>query len=126
MTRPGLLLRLEALLVLAGSLAVYGAFLHGSWWLFAALFLVPDLSLLGYALREQKALAAAFYNTVHNYILPLIFGAVAWRTGSRLAAELALIWIIHIALDRALGFGLKYREGFKPTHIQSAGLYRRV
>lgn len=122
-TRPDLLLRLEAMLVLAGSVTLYGAFLHANWWLFAALFLAPDLSLLGYA-STQKALAAGLYNAVHSFVLPLVLGIVAWRTSSRLAAELTLIWIAHIAFDRLLGFGLKYREGFKPTHIQSAAVYR--
>ncbi len=124
MTRPDVLLRSEALLVLACGVAVYGAFLHASWWLFAALFLGPDLSLAGYAIPGRKALASAFYNTVHSYILPLLLALVAWNRGSHLEGALAAIWIAHIALDRLLGFGLKYREGFRPTHIQSAGVYR--
>lgn len=124
-TRPDLLLRLEALLVLAASLAAYAEVLHGNWWLFAALILAPDLSLLGYATR-QKSPAAALYNTVHSYILPLLLALLAWNRGSRLEGELALIWTAHIAIDRLLGFGLKYREGFKPTHIQSAAVYREM
>jgi Domain of unknown function (DUF4260) len=31
----------------------------------------------------------------------------------------AAIWIAHIAFDRLLGFGLKYPEAFKPTHLQT-------
>jgi hypothetical protein len=32
----------------------------------------------------------------------------------------SLIWIAHIGMDRALGFGLKYPASFRFTHIQSA------
>jgi hypothetical protein len=31
-----------------------------------------------------------------------------------------LIWIVHIGMDRMLGFGLKYPTGFKETHLQRA------
>jgi len=29
----------------------------------------------------------------------------------------ALIWIAHIAIDRAIGYGLKYGERFKSAHL---------
>jgi hypothetical protein len=63
---------------------------------------------------------------VHGYVLPLLLALLAWNRGSRLGGELALIWTAHIAMDRLLGFGLKYQDGFKPTHIQSAAVYRQM
>jgi hypothetical protein len=30
----------------------------------------------------------------------------------------ALIWLAHIGIDRALGYGLKYPTFFKDTHLQ--------
>ena len=36
--------------------------------------------------------------------------------GSRV--ELALIWLVHIGVDRAVGYGLKYPGGFRETHLQ--------
>jgi Domain of unknown function (DUF4260) len=122
LTRPDTLLRLEALLVLSASVAGYRLMLHGSWWLFAVLFLAPDLSLSGYAARQHLRFAAAVYNTAHNYILPGLLGAAAWHWTSLGAGRIAGIWIAHIAFDRLLGFGLKFPEGFKPTHIQSAAV----
>ncbi len=38
--------------------------------------------------------------------------------------EVAVIWIAHIALDRFLGFGLKYSQAFQPTHIQNVRIFR--
>jgi hypothetical protein len=32
----------------------------------------------------------------------------------------ALIWLAHIGFDRMLGFGLKYHNGFKDTHLNPA------
>jgi hypothetical protein len=34
------------------------------------------------------------------------------------------MWCAHISFDRALGYGLKFAEAFKPTHIQRAGIWR--
>jgi hypothetical protein len=33
----------------------------------------------------------------------------------------ALIWIAHIGLDRAVGYGLKYGSGFGHTHLGLMG-----
>jgi hypothetical protein len=121
--RPDVLLRLESLLVLSASVVVYRTAFHGPWWLFAVLFLVPDISLLGYAAHGRRRLAATVYNTGHNYILPAVTGLAGWGWGSLRAEQVAGIWIAHIAFDRVLGYGLKFSEGFKPTHIQSAAVY---
>ena len=123
LTRPDLLLRLEALLVLLASLIAYSA-LHGRWPLFAVLFLVPDLSLLGYLARNNKRFAAGLYNAVHSYAGPLLLGLTAWKWHSVVMGEVAVIWIAHIALDRFLGFGLKYSQAFQPTHIQNVRIFR--
>lgn len=122
LTRPGLLLHAEALFVLVASVGCFGA-LHGRWWVFAVFFLAPDVSLLGYAVPNRKRPAAAVYNAVHSWVLPIALGILGWWMGSRAAEAAALIWIAHIAFDRLLGYGLKFPEGFKPTHLQRAGVW---
>lgn len=87
--------------------------------MFALLFLVPDLSLLGYLHSAGKG-AAASYNLVHSYVLPLALGLLAWKQGLPIAGQLALIWLSHISFDRLLGFGLKFPGVFRYTHIQGA------
>ncbi len=114
MTGPGLLLRLEGLAVLGASLVFYGL-LGGGWWWFVLFFLVPDVSMLGYA--AGKRVGAVCYNIVHTYALPLALGAGAALLASRTMALAALIWLAHIGMDRMLGFGLKYQMGFRDTHI---------
>jgi hypothetical protein len=112
-TRPKWLLHAEGAAIFAASVVIYG--LQGyRWWIFAALFLAPDLFMLGYLVDVK--LGAAIYNFVHTETLPLALGiaAIFWRP-SLLA--LALIWLAHIGMDRMLGFGLKYPTRFNDTHL---------
>jgi hypothetical protein len=89
--------------------------IDGNWIGFVVLFLVPDLSWLGYLGGNQ--VGAAVYNVVHNNLLPLALAALGFLDGDPLAIALALIWFAHIGADRLLGFGLKYSTGFKDTHL---------
>jgi hypothetical protein len=122
LTRPALLLRLEALLVLLASFIAF-SLIHGGWVMFALLFLAPDLALLGYLLPKGLRQGTALYNTMHSYIGPAILGLLAWQFHSLLSGHLAIIWIAHIAFARLIGYGLKYPQAPKPTHIQSAAMF---
>jgi Domain of unknown function (DUF4260) len=120
-TRPDVLLRLEGLLALVVGCVAYQYLYPHHWGLFALLFLVPDISLLGY-LRPASKTSAAFYNLVHCYVLPFALGLLAWERGGVLGGQLALIWIAHISFDRCLGYGLKFPESFRYTHIQRSAV----
>jgi hypothetical protein len=115
---PLALLRLEGFAVCLAALILYGQS-HASWLLFSALFLAPDLSMLFYLLGPR--IGAAGYNAVHVYLLPLGLAAFSWFSGWSLGLPLALIWLAHIGLDRMLGYGLKYPDGFKFTHLGRIG-----
>ena len=90
-----------------------------AWWWLLALFLLFDLSMLGYAV--SPALGAWTYNVGHSYSLPLVVGAVAVAADSRGAAILALAWLFHIGVDRLLGYGLKFSDRFTHTHLGEIG-----
>jgi hypothetical protein len=107
------------LLALLVECTAYQRVYPGHWEMFALLFLVPDLSLLGYLHSAGKG-PAALYNLVHSYVLPLALGLLAWKQGLPIAGQLALIWLSHISFDRLLGFGLKFPGVFRYTHIQGA------
>jgi hypothetical protein len=111
---PRLLLRLEGILTLLAAVAVYG-WLDASWGLFALLLLAPDLFMAGYLAGPR--LGAHLYNVGHTYVLPAALGAGALWTGGSLLGALALIWMAHIGMDRALGYGLKSPSGFHDTHL---------
>jgi len=111
---PRHLLRLEGLAVLAAATLGYAA-LGGSWPLFAALFLLPDLAMAGYL--RGPALGALAYNLAHSHRSPAVLAAAGLVLGAEEAVAVALIWSAHIGFDRALGYGLKYPEGFAATHL---------
>jgi hypothetical protein len=111
-------LRLEGLAVVLAGVALYGAH-GGSWLLAAALFLVPDLSMIGYA--AGPVVGARAYNTAHTYALPVPLAAAGWLAAQPLLLAVALVWIVHIGFDRMLGFGLKATTGFHDTHLGRIG-----
>lgn len=118
-----LVVRLEWAAVLVACVVAYG-WASASWWLFAALILAPDLSMLGY-LAGPRAGAVA-YNLVHALIGPIIAGAFAMLVPSPgWLLPVAIIWLAHIGLDRMLGYGLKYADGFQSTHMGRIGRGRR-
>jgi hypothetical protein len=108
------ILRLEGLAVAAVAAVLYGR-TGASWWLFAALWLAPDLSMLGYLISPCRG--ARIYNAFHTYTLPIVLGLSGWFLHGRGLAPFALIWINHIGVDRVLGYGLKYSNGFGWTHL---------
>jgi hypothetical protein len=114
-----LLLRLEGLVAAAVSAALY-ARSGASWWLFAALWLAPDLSMLGY-LTGRPCWGARIYNAFHTYLLPVVLALGGLATHTHALVPVALIWINHIGVDRLLGFGLKYSDGFGFTHLGKLG-----
>lgn len=109
-----LLLRLEGLTV-AVIAGIGYALMGASWWLFAALLLLPDVFMIGYL--WGPLLGASIYNTGHTYALPLVLGAGSFWLDEFFLGAVALIWVVHIGLDRALGFGLKQSNGFQYTHL---------
>jgi hypothetical protein len=112
------LLRIEGLVLFCAATLFYlvsGA----SWWLFAVLFLAPDLSFLAYLAGPR--LGAVVYNALHATIGPLLLGLCSVVLSWPVAGSIALIWLAHIGIDRALGYGLKYAAGFGFTHLGRIG-----
>ncbi|WMT71825.1 DUF4260 domain-containing protein [Bradyrhizobium sp. Ash2021] len=112
------LLRLEGLALFLGMTLLYGVW-DGSWWVYAILFLAPDLSFAGY-LAGPKA-GAVIYNTAHSYMAPMTLMTTGFALSSPLVLSIAMIWLAHIGFDRALGYGLKYYAGFGFTHLGRIG-----
>ena len=102
--QPRTWLRLEGLAIFAASLLFYRWQLE-SWWKFAALFLLPDLSFVGFL--GGSALGARVYNLAHNYVVPIFLACWALSIGREDVVPLALIWTAHIGFDRLLGFSLR-------------------
>jgi hypothetical protein len=115
---PRALLRLEGLFLFALAIALYGR-LGESWWLFAILFLAPDLSFLAYL--SGSRIGAMAYNAVHTTIGPVLLALAGFFASYQPAVAIGLIWLAHCGIDRALGYGLKYEAGFGFTHLGRIG-----
>jgi hypothetical protein len=112
---PRLLLRVEGLVLCAAALALY---VREDFSILALvlLFLAPDLSFVG--LTAGPRVGAVAYDAAHTYVGPILLASVSviveWDAG----VALGLIWLAHIGIDRALGYGLRYPDAFRETHLQ--------
>jgi hypothetical protein len=113
---PRIWLRFEGLAVLGIALLLYARG-EQSWFLFAILILVPDVSFAGYLAGPR--VGAMAYNVAHTYVAPAALGALSLIQGWPPA--IALIWAAHIGLDRTVGYGLKYPTAFRDTHLGAIG-----
>lgn len=113
-----MLLRCEGAAVLTVAVAAYAS-LGASWWLFTAVFLLPDLSMAGYL--KGPRLGARVYNAAHTYTAPLLLGLAGAAVSRPLLLALGAVWVAHIGLDRMLGYGLKLPCGFADTHLGRIG-----
>lgn len=120
---PRALLRLEGLAALIAATVGY-RLLGGGWGWFTTLFLVPDLSMLGYLAGAR--IGSVCYNAAHSYLGAALLVALAYALHSALLAQLALIWCAHVGFDRALGYGLKYATAFTDTHLGLIGRTARA
>src|SRR5262249_6874974 len=77
---------------------------------FAVLSRAPDVSVAAYLAGGR--IGAVAYNAVHITAVPIVLMIAGFAFDQALAISLATIWLAHIGIDRALGYGLKYAGGF--------------
>jgi hypothetical protein len=115
MLTPVALQRLEGLALLVAGVIGFAA-ADVSWWWLIGLILLPDLSMVGYL--HSPTVGARSYNAGHTLVGPaLMLGAnLIWGPSAVLLAA-AGIWVAHIGMDRLFGYGLKFEDDFKHTHL---------
>lgn len=113
-----ILRRAEYAAVLLIALLFY-AQTGAGWWWFALLFLVPDITMAGYAFGNR--IGALVYNAGHSFLSVAALGLFMHLSGQDWLWPYVLIWIAHIAFDRMLGYGLKYVSSFQDTHLGRIG-----
>jgi hypothetical protein len=112
------LLKLEELAEALAAVVVFSQLPYAWWWL-PTLFLLPDLSMLGYLMGPR---AGAFcYNLLHHKALALAIGLVGWGQSAPLLLLAGSVLLFHAAFDRLLGYGLKYATSFHHTHLGYVG-----
>jgi Domain of unknown function (DUF4260) len=121
MLAPVTLQRLEGLVLLAAGLAGF-AESEWSWWWFAGLLLVPDISMAGYLMRPSTG--ALTYNAGHTLLGPALLLAWFWIGAPTFVLAFGSTWLAHIGMDRAFGYGLKFADSFNHTHLGEIGRLR--
>lgn len=108
------IIKLEELGQLALAVLLFSQ-LQYTWWVFPACLLLPDLSMVGYLANPRAG--ALLYNIFHHKLLAVAFIAIGYWLDEPLASLAGVILLGHSAMDRALGYGLKYADSFKNTHM---------
>jgi hypothetical protein len=111
-------LRAEHLAILGTGIALWVAN-GGHPLLLIAAWLLVDLSMVGYL--GGPRLGSITYNAAHNLVLPIVLLGLGWWMSIGWPVLAAAVFLTHIGLDRALGYGLKLPSDFRDTHLGRIG-----
>jgi len=90
-----------------------------AWWWFPALTLTPDISFTGYAFGNRTG--AWVYNLFHHRGIAIVVYLSGIYFGNEIVQLIGVILFAHSSMDRMFGYGLKYENGFKFTHLGEIG-----
>jgi hypothetical protein len=110
------LLKSEELFITA--VAVYFLTRHAlgwSWWVWLILFFSPDISMLGYLAGTK--IGAYAYNLFHHRGIAIIISAGGFVFQRDALISLGILLFAHASFDRIWGYGLKFDDDFKHTHL---------
>jgi hypothetical protein len=108
------ILKVEEVLMFVLSIVLF-AQLHFAWWWYLALFFTPDFSMLGYLVNTK--IGAYSYNFFHHKGLAVAVGLLGFYLHSEVCMLAGIILFGHSSFDRILGYGLKFSDSFKNTHL---------
>jgi len=84
-------------------------------WIWVLLFFSPDISMLGYLINTR--LGASCYNLFHHRAVALVVLAFGLLTHNNVLVAVGALLFAHSSFDRMMGYGLKYTDDFKHTHL---------
>lgn len=102
------------------ALSIYFLSQHAlglSLWIWILLFFSPDISMLGYVFGPR--MGAVTYNLFHHRAMALILVGIGFFSHHEIWISMGILLFAHASFDRMLGYGLKYRDSFKHTHLGS-------
>ena len=91
--------------------------LHLSFWIWAILFFSPDIGMLGYVVNTK--VGAAVYNLFHHKGIAIVLAVAGYYFHYDVMTAIGILLFAHASFDRILGYGLKYEDSFKHTHLGS-------
>jgi hypothetical protein len=111
-------LKLEELAMLLMSI-YFLPFLHAEWYWYVLLLIGTEISMMGYLLNKKTG--AICYNFFHHKAVAITLVFICYFFPSDYLLLMAVVIFGHSSLDRFLGFGLKYFDGFNVTHLGTIG-----
>lgn len=114
-----ILLILEELLLFMGAVILFGMATSYSWWMFALLFFLPDISFVAYLINTKAG--AWVYNLFHHKGIMIGLILAGYFTEFELLLAVGIVFLGHSAFDRVFGYGLKFPDAFKHTHLGRIG-----
>lgn len=88
-----------------------------SFWVWLFLFFTPDIGMLGYVINTK--VGAVVYNLFHNKGIALMIAALGYYAHHDVLTAIGILLFAHASFDRIWGYGLKYPDSFKHTHLDS-------
>src|SRR4051812_49412668 len=104
------LIALEEAAMLALSIYLFSR-LSFAWWVYLALILTPDLSMIGYMVNTK--VGAWLYNFFHHKAVAIVLYIAGAYLNNEVVQLIGLILFGHSSMDRMLGYGLKYPDSFQ-------------
>ncbi len=111
-----ILIQIEEFTMFLGCIYLFSR-LNLKWWWFPALILVPDLGMAGYLFNNE--VGAVLYNIIHFKGTAVAIGLYGLAKGNRNLMLIGIILLAHSTMDRAIGTGLKYFNGFWHTSLST-------
>ncbi len=86
-------------------------------WLWVILFFTPDIGMLGYLITPK--VGAFVYNLFHHKGIALVIAATGYFFHNDITTAIGILLFAHASFDRIWGYGLKYEDSFKNTHLNA-------
>lgn len=112
------LLKFEEALMFGLGIYLF-SLLDYQWWWFLVLILAPDIGMLGYLFGNK--IGAFCYNIFHHKGLSIAIYLIGIYLSLPLLQLTGIMLFAHASMDRIFGYGLKYNNGFKYTHLGAIG-----
>lgn len=90
-----------------------------AWWVFPTCLLLPDVAILAYLISPKEG--AFWYNLFHHKLIAILVLGAGMVCHVPVLSLAGVILFGHASMDRIFGYGLKYGDDFKTTHLGRIG-----
>lgn len=111
-----ILIQIEEFTMFLGCIYLF-ARLKFRWYWFPILLLIPDLAMLGYLVNTE--VGGIIYNIFHFKGTAVAIGLFGLAKDNKKLMLVGIILLAHSTMDRSIGTGLKYLDGFWHTSLST-------